>query len=390
MNRIYFDNCLTSQPAPEVVAAMLPYLRDKFYFPKNFILDGSGIQNDLDRFRNIIAASMGAEAEELHITSGGTSANNIGIKGYLMANAARGNHIILSVIDYPDLLTNASFFEKSGYDVTYLTADPDGFVKIAELKQAIKPSTVLFMTTLVNHVVGAVQPIQEIRKVLDSSGHKIALFADACEAYGRIPLDVNKSGVDLMTVSAHKIHGPQGVGALYQRRGIALMPVKHGVNRVDNLETGGVSTAAIAGFAKAVELTFQDFDKKTAYIRELSDHLLHRLETEIPHIMLNGPRGMLRAPHNVNVSIAYIEGEAIMVMLDLAGIMVATGSACASQGLKPNYVLMALGRNHEQSHGSIKFTLSRYNTREEIDLTVEKLKGIVAELRSRSPLYNKE
>ncbi|MBN1327683.1 MAG: cysteine desulfurase [Candidatus Cloacimonetes bacterium] len=390
MERIYMDNCLTSKPADEVIEAMLPYLRDKFQFPGNFVSSGSEISRDLEIFRSTIADSIGAKPAEIHFTTGGTSANNIAIKGYLSANADKGTHIITSVIDYPDLLTNAAFFEQSGFEVTYLGADRDGFIDLEELENSIRPDTVMFLTTYVNHTVGTIQPLQKIRQILDRAGHQIILHVDACEAYGRIPINVDNLGIDLMSISAHKIHGPQGVGALYQRNGIQLGAVKHGVVRLDVHETGGISTASIAGFARAVELIFTDFNKYADRIRELSDYLLEQIEEKIPHTLLNGPRGYERAPHNINISFSFIEGEAIMVMLDLTGISVATGSACASQGLKANYVLMAMGRTHEESHGSIKFTLSRYNTKEEIDFTVSSLQKIVDELRSRSPLYNKE
>ncbi len=390
MKRIYFDNCLTSKPAPEVIDAMMPYLKEKFYFPQNFTKNGTGIDNDIQSFKKVIADSMGAKSSEIHFTTGGTSANNIAIKGYLSQNAGKGTHIICSVIDYPDILTNAAFFEKSGFDVTYLSAAQDGLMNLDELRNAIRPDTILFMTTLANHVVGTIQPIKEIRKILDNADHKIALFADACEAFARIPIDVNELGIDLMSISAHKIHGPKGIGALYQRAGIQLGQVKHGIQRIDNLETGGISIAAIAGFAKAVELVFGKFEENTTKIRNLSNYLLNKIEKEIPHTLLNGFRGEKRAPHNMNISFDFIEGEAIMMMMDFHGVSISTGSACASQGLKPNYVLMALGRTHEQSHSSMKFTFSRYNTFEEIDYTVEKLIEVVNELRRRSPLYNEE
>jgi len=390
MKRIYFDNCLTSKPAPEVIDAMMPYFKEKFYFPQNFTKNGTGIDNDIQSFKKVIADSMGAKSSEIHFTTGGTSANNIAIKGYLSQNAGKGTHIICSVIDYPDILTNAAFFEKSGFDVTYLSAAQDGLINLDELKNAIRSDTILFMTTLANHVVGTIQPIKEIRKILDNAEHKIALFADACEAYARIPIDVNELGIDLMSISAHKIHGPKGVGALYQRAGIQLGQVKHGIQRIDNLETGGISIAAIAGFAKAVELAFGKFEENTAKIRSLSKYLLKKIEKEIPHTLLNGLRGDKRAPHNMNISFDFIEGEAIMMMMDFHGISISTGSACASKGLKPNYVLMALDRTHEQSHSSMKFTFSRYNTFEEIDYTIEKLVEVVNELRQRSPLYNEE
>ncbi|MCK4655236.1 MAG: aminotransferase class V-fold PLP-dependent enzyme, partial [Candidatus Cloacimonetes bacterium] len=237
MKQIYFNNCLTSKPAPEVVEIMIPYLKEKFYFPENFISAGSKIAAELEEFKKIIADSMGVKPSEIHFTTGGTSANNIAIKGYLTANSDKGTHIICSVIDYPDLLTNAAFFEKSGFNVTYLNADKEGNINLEELKSAIRPETILFMTTLANHVVGTIQPIKEIRKILDSSNHKIVIHVDACEAYARIPIDVNELGIDLMSISAHKIHGPQGVGVLYQRSGIILGQICHGVTRIDNLET---------------------------------------------------------------------------------------------------------------------------------------------------------
>jgi len=390
VKKFYFDNCKTTQPAPEVIEAMLPYLGDKFIFPANFVFGGSTAAAELEAFKKTIADSIGAKAEEIHFTSSGTTANNIAIKGFLSENAKKGTHLIVSVIDYPDLLTNAAFFEKSGFDVTYLLTNDEGFIDLEQLKDSLRDDTIMFMTTLVNHTVGSIQPIQKIRGILDTADHKIVMHVDAAQAYGKLPIDVDEMGIDLMSISAHKIHGPQGVGALYQRKGVIIGPVVHGINRLDNHQTGAVSMANIAGFARASELTFADFEKSVNYLRELSNYLLKRIEDTIPYTLLNGPRGEERAPHNMNISFDFIEGEAIMLMMDIAGISVATGSACASQGLKPNYILMAMGRNHEQSHSSMKFTMSRYNTKDEIDFTVEKLAEIVLELRKRSPLYNEE
>ncbi|HHV37395.1 MAG TPA: aminotransferase class V-fold PLP-dependent enzyme, partial [Candidatus Cloacimonetes bacterium] len=251
-----------------------------------------------------------------------------------------------------------------------------------------RPDTFLFMTTAVNHVVGTIQPLKEIREILDSAGQKIYFMVDAGQAYGKMHLKVDDFGIDLMSISAHKIHGPQGVGALYVRKGIRLAQLIHGVKRVDNLQTGGISMALMAGFAKAVEITFADLDATIAKLRELSDYLLEKLEAKIDHIELNGAPGEGRAPHNINVSIDFIEGESVTVMLDMKGITVATGSACASQGLKPSYVLLAMGKNHVQSHGSMKFTLNKYITKEELNYTVDTLAEITDKLRKLSPLYN--
>jgi len=386
--RIYLDNCVTTQPAPEVIEAMMPYWQEKFWFPANFVSTGEEINSDLASFKETIASSIHANPNEVHFTLGGTAANNLAIKGILTANADKGTHIICSVVDYPDILTNAAFFEQSGFDVTYLGADSEGFIDLDELREAIRPDTVMVMTTWVNHVIGTIQPVEQIVEILKQADHRIYLHVDAGQAYGKFPIDVQQIGIDSMAISAHKIHGPQGVGALYLRSGVKLIPTHHGVNRVDNLQTGGISIASLAGFAKAIELTFNDLNKTTSYLRELSDYLLEKLESTIPFVELNGPRGEKRVCHNINTSLDFIEGEAITMMLDLQGVTVATGSACASQGLKPNYVLMAIGKNHVQSHGSLKFTVSRYTTKEDIDYTVAALAEIAEELRSRSPLYH--
>jgi cysteine desulfurase len=387
---IYLDNCMTTQPAPEVLQAMQPYLTEKFWYPGSFVSTGEEINTALKEFKDIIAQSLHAKPVEIHFTAGGTLANNIAIKGLVTANTDKGTHIICSAVDYPDLLTNAAFFEQNGFEVTYLPADKDGFVSAADLKAAIKPETILFMTTIVNHVIGTIQPVEEYKQVLAEADHKIFFHADAGQAYGKMDLDVNALGVDTLSVSAHKIHGPQGVGALFVKTGTKLGQLIHGVSRVDNLQTGGVNIALLAGFAKVVELNFADLQKQIDHLYDLSDYLLTSIEQTIPHVELNGPRGRKRAAHNINVTVDYIEGEALTMMLDLQGITVATGSACASQGLTPNYVLMAIGKNHMQSHGSLKFTVSRYTTMEDIDYVVEKLAEITIELRKRSPLYKEQ
>lgn len=385
--KIYMDNCVTTPLDPEVLKAMQPFFSERFWFPGTFISTGESANEDILGFQTTIAKALSAQPEEIHFTSGGTLANNIAIKGLAHAYAKQGKHVICSVVDYPDLLTNAAYLENHGFEVSYLETDGEGYVSPDALRAAIREDTILFMSTIVNHVVGTIQPIGEYHKVLQSAGHKIWFHADAGQAFGKLPMDVDELGVDTLSVSAHKIHGPQGIGALYVRTGTKLAQLIHGVKRIDGLQPGGMSLALIAGFAKAVQITFADLGSSIRQLRTLSDYLLERLEKTIPEIELNGPRGERRVCHNINVSIAYIEGEAITMMLDLAGITVATGSACASQGLKANYVLMAMGKNHVQSHGSMKFTLSRFNTKAQIDEVVAKLAEITATLRARSPLY---
>jgi len=385
--RIYLNNCLTTKPAPEVVETMLSYLREDYYFPENFNKTGSKINRELQSWKEKIAGTIGAEASEIHFTSGGTLANNIAIKGFLLANADKGNHIITSIVDYPDILANAAFFEQSGFKVTYLQVDRDGFIDLEQLKESITDETILFMVTLANHTVGTIQPMEEILKILQGSEHRIYTHVDACEAYGKIPIDVEKLGIDMMSVSGHKLYGPQGSGFLYLRKGMKLNPLIHGVSRLDDLQTGGISVANTAGMAKAIELIFSDFDGYRKYLQKLKDYFLERVKQRIPHIIINGPTGAERVPHNMNITFEYIEGEAIMMMLDMNNISVATGSACASQGLKPNYVLKAMGRTHEEAHGSMKFTFSRYTTTEDIDILIEQLVTVVNKLREGSTLY---
>lgn len=388
--RIYLDNCVTTKPDPQIFEVMKEYWENEYWFPATFFTAGEEINSKLENFKATLGKTINAKPDEIHFTRGGTSANNIAIKGLLMANSQKGTHIICSVVDYPDILTNYAFFEKSGFTVTYLQPDEDGVVSAQKLKDAIRPDTILFSTTWVNHVVGTIQPLDEYAKVLQEADHKVFLHVDAGQAYGKFPMDMNHTGIDTMSVSAHKIHGPQGVGFLYKRTKTPLAQVVHGVNRVDNLETGGMNIGSLAGFAKAAELTFADLAATTKKLRDLSNYLLERIMNEIPDVELNGAAGEGRACHNINVSIDYIEGEAMGMMLDLNGVTAATGSACASQGLKPSYVLMAMGRNHMQSHGSMKFTVSKFTTKEELDFTVDKLKEIVIELRRRSPLYQEK
>jgi len=373
--------------APEVYEAMQPYFNEQFWFPGTFVSTGEASNSAIEGFRKTVADALHADPSEITFTSGGTIANNIALKGLALANSDKGRHIIVSVVDYPDLLTNAAYFESMGFELSYLEPDPEGYVTADKLRAALRADTILFMSTMVNHVVGTIQPIAEYSQVLTAADHKIWFHVDAGQSFGKLPLDLQALNVDTLSVSAHKLHGPQGIGALYVKKGTKLIPFIHGVKRFDSLQPGGLSLAAIAGFAKAVELVYHDLDGNIRQLRELSNYLLQRLESQIDHIELNGPRGEGRVCHNINVSIDYIEGEAITMMLDMHGITVATGSACASQGLKPNYVLMAMGKNHVQSHGSMKFTLSRYNTREQIDFTVDRLKEISATLRERSPLY---
>ncbi len=387
--RIYLDNCVTTKPDPRIFDVMKETWENQYWYPANFFLLGEAVRSKLNEYQSSLAKTINSQADEIHFTRGGTSANNIAIKGLLSANAGKGTHVICSLVDYPDILTNISFFENSGFEVTYLEPDEYGIVSAQKVKDAIRPDTIMLATTWVNHVIGTIQPVEDYGKVLAEADHKIFLHVDAGQAYGKFPIDVEKTGIDTMSVSAHKIHGPQGIGFLYKKSKTPLGQVVHGVNRIDNLETGGINTGLVAGFVKAAEITFEDLPAMEKQLRDTTKYLYKKIMDNISEVELNGTSLDERVAHNLNVSIDYIEGEAMAMMLDMSGITVATGSACASQGLKPSYVLMAIGKNHMQSHGSLKFTISKYTTKEDIDYTVEKLVGVVEELRKRSPFYNK-
>ncbi|MCL1827105.1 MAG: cysteine desulfurase [Candidatus Cloacimonetes bacterium] len=389
MQRIDLDNCLTTKPDPLVVEAMLPFLSDKYYFPSNFVKTGENAKKELNNFRSVIADSLHTDISEIHLTSGGTMANNIAIKGYILSNSDKGAHIICSEIDYPDILTNAAFFEESGFEVTYLKADREGFIDLQELENSIRQDTILVMTTLANHVLGTIQPVKKIKEIIKSKNKETALFIDAGHAYGRMAIDVKDLDCELLSLSGHKIHAPQGAGALFVKKGVQLAPSKHGINRIDPLDTGGISIAALAGMAKAVELQFADLPAVISHIESLRDRLFTGLEKNLGKLCVNGAWGEHRICHNLNISLTDIEGEGLMMLLDMAGITVATGSACASQGLKPNYVLIATGRSFVESHGSIKFTLSRMTTADEIDYVIEQFTAAVQKLRKLSPLAQK-
>ncbi|MCL2065195.1 MAG: cysteine desulfurase [Candidatus Cloacimonetes bacterium] len=393
MERVHLDNCMTTKPDPLVIEAMMPFLTEKYFLPSNFVSTGSNSKKCIQECKQIVAKSLNADESEIHLTSGGTSANNIGIKGYIMANAHKGNHIICSQIDYPDILTNAAFFEENGFDVTYLGADWDGYIDLEKLKSSLRKETILVMTTLANHVLGTIQSIKKIKEIINchpsktgvemtgSSNSNIALFVDAGHAYGRMPIDVKELDVDILSFSAHKINGPQGAGALFVKKGTKIAQTKHGIVRIDNLDTGGISLAALAGMAKAIELQFNDLQGHIDYMRSLQNRLLQGIEEKLGKVLVNGAWGENRICHNLNISIENVEGEGMMMMLDMFGINVATGSACSSQGLQPNYIMMATGRNFVQSHGSMKFTLSRLTTQAEIDYTIVKFVEVVGKLR---------
>ncbi len=386
-DKIYLDNCKTSQIDPAVLEAMKPYFLQKYWYPGPFTSYGIEIAEDIERATKIVADSIGAKPDEIVFTNGGTDSNNIGIKGVAYANQDKGKHLITTVVSHASVLAIFLALEQEGFEVSYLSANKDGFIDLEELKSEIREDTTLVAITHTNHILGTIQEVKKIREILDGADHKIYLFTDSCEAYAKIPIDVNELGMDLMSISGHKFNGPPGIGFLYYRKGTKIRPIQHGITRFHKLKPGGVSIPSIMGLAKAVELSFSDFDKQYNRYRKLQDRLISGIENNIPQVQLNGPRAEKRNPSNVNFSFSAVEGEAIMMMLDMRDIIVETGSGCSSQSLEPSYVMLQTGHTHEQANSSVRFTFSRFTNEQEIDKTVSALTDIITELRRRSPLW---
>ena len=387
---VYLDSCKTSKLAPEVLEAMMPYMTDKYWYPGSFTSIGTEIAEVIEDAQAKVAKSMNAEPEEITFTSGGTDANNIAIQGIMQANKDRGKHFICSTVSHPSVLAVFQGLEKQGFEGTYISANKDGYLNLEELKAAIRPDTVLAAFTHINHILGTIQDAKAIRDILDQSDQKIYLFMDSCEAYTKIPLDVQELGIDALSISIHKFNGPKCMGILYVKKGTKIIPTQFGIVRLYKLKPGAINIPGIVGAAKAVGLAFADFDKQIAHYRELQKLLYDEIMRRIPDAVLNGPALGERSPAHLNITFRYIEGEAIMMMLDFDNIHVETGSACSSQNLQPNYILMNTGRTHEESHGSVRFTLDRFVTKEGILKTVDALEKTAKELRRRSPLGKKE
>lgn len=381
--RIYLDNGASTRVAPEVIEAMLPYFSEHYAVASSQFSHTPGImvKEALDRAREVLVSRIGAELGEFIFTSGGTEASNLAIKGAADANRGKGNHIITSKIEQLSVLQPCRTLEREGFSVTYLGVDREGFVDPAELKAAIRPETILVTIQTVNQEVGTIQSIKELGRICRDRG--VLFHTDAELALGWLPFDVQEANIDLASFSAHKLHGPKGIGGLYIREGVKLRKLIEGGYHEFDLRAGTENVPGAVGFAKAVEL-FKLEDSQ--YVRELRDYLIEEL-LQIEDAELNGPRpGERRHPGNVNVSFAFAEGESIVLHLDMKGIAVITGSACFSRALEPSHVLLAMGHSHERAHSSIRYTLSRYNTREELDRTVGATREVVAQLRRISPL----
>ncbi len=381
---IYLDNAATTKTAPEVVEAMLPYFGEAYGNPSAIYSLGSAGKKAVNEARRSIAKLINAGQEEIYFTAGGTEADNWALKAVAESYGEKGRHIITTKIEHHAVLHTCGYLEKKGFEVTYLDVDQDGLVDLEELKAAIRPDTILISVMYANNEIGTIEPIGEIGAIARERG--ILFHTDAVQAFGQVPLDVEALKVDMLSASAHKVNGPKGGGMLYIRAGLKLRSFIHGGAQERNRRAGTENVPGIVGFGAAAARAMKLMEEKGRKERELREYLIRSIEKQIPYCRLNGHRER-RLPGNVNFSFQFIEGESLLIMLDMKGICASSGSACTSGSLDPSHVLLAIGLKHEEAHGSLRMTLSEDNTVEELDEVVEALKAIVGRLREMSPLY---
>ena len=384
MDRIYMDNAATTRVKPEVRDAMLPLYDEVFGNPSTIYYYGREAHKALDHARQQVAAAIGADKDEIYFTSCGTESDNWAIKGAAFAHQKKGNHIITSAIEHHAVLHTCAWLEKHGFEVTYLPVDEYGRVNPADVEKAITDKTILITIMFANNEIGTIQPIAEIAKI--AKAHNVLFHTDAVQAVGAVPINVHELGVDMLSLSGHKFYAPTGVGALYIRRGVRIDINQQGGAQERGKRGGTENMAQIVGLGKAIEMATADVEGHAKKLAHMRDRLIDGILAEIPDVKLNGHRTE-RLPNNVNVSIRYIEGEALLLRLDLAGIAASSGSACTSGSLDPSHVLLAIGLPHEVAHGSLRLSLGDFNTEHDVDVVLEKLPEIVKTLRDMSPLY---
>ena len=387
MKRIYMDNAATTRVTEPVFEAMRPYFCEIFGNPSSVHAFGREARKAVEQARRQVAAALGAQAGEIYFTGSGTEADNWALRGAAYAQKARGRHIITTQIEHHAVLHAAEQLEKEGFEVTYLPVGEDGIVRLEALEKALRPDTTLVSIMAANNEIGAIQPIREAAKL--AKAHDALFHTDAVQAIGCVPIDVKADGIDLLSLSGHKFHAPKGVGALYIRSGVKLQRLIYGGAQEKTQRGGTENVASIVGMGKAIELAMESMESRNAYVSGLRDRLIEGILRRIPETRLNGHRTQ-RLSGNVNVSIRYIEGEALLLSLDMKGIAGSSGSACTSGSLDPSHVLLAIGLPHEIAHGSLRLSLSEENTTEEVDYTIDALVEIVERLRAMSPLYEKK
>mgnify|MGYP002771234263 CR=1 FL=1 len=381
---IYLDNAATTRTAPEVVEAMLPYFGEYYGNASSVYEFGAKSKEAIAKSRETIANAIGAQENEIYFTAGGSESDNWALKATAEAYRDKGNHIITSKIEHHAILHTCEYLEKNGFEVTYLDVDEHGIVRLDQLKAAIRPTTILISIMFANNEIGTIEPIEEIGRL--AKEHGILFHTDAVQAFGQVPIDVEALHIDMLSASGHKLNGPKGIGFLYIRKGVKIRSFVHGGAQERKRRAGTENVPGIVGFGKAVELALSTMEERTAREQELRDYLLARVLKEIPFTRVNGSRTS-RLPNNANFCFQFIEGESLLIMLDMEGICGSSGSACTSGSLDPSHVLLAIGLPHEIAHGSLRLTLGAGTTREDIDYTIESVKRIVAQLREMSPLY---
>ena len=379
---IYLDNAATTKTAPEVVDAMLPYFSEYYGNASTIYSLGAESKKAMDHARQTIADSLGAKPEEIYFTAG--ESDNWALKATAEAYASKGKHIITTKIEHHAILHTCEYLEKRGFEITYLNVDRDGLISLDELKAAIRPDTILISVMFANNEIGTIEPIAEIGEI--AKEHGVLFHTDAVQAYAQVPINVDEMHIDMLSASGHKLNGPKGIGFLYIRKGVKIRSFVHGGAQERSRRAGTENIPGIVGLGAAVERAMRIMDTKTRKEIELRDYLIGRLENEIPHCWLNGHRTK-RLPNNINFSFLFIEGESMLIMLDMKGICASSGSACTSGSLDPSHVLLAIGLKHEEAHGSLRLTLSEESTKEEMDIVAEEVKKIVQRLRDMSPLY---
>lgn len=381
---IYLDNAATTKTSAAVVEAMLPYFTENYGNPSSVYSFAAANKEVIAKQRDIIAAALGAEGNEIYFTAGGSEADNWALKATAEAYNDKGKHIITTKIEHHAILHTAQYLEQKGFEVTFLDVDENGIIRLDDLKKAIRPDTILISIMYANNEIGSIQPIREIGEIAHE--HGILFHTDAVQAFCQVPIDVDALHIDMLSASAHKLNGPKGIGFLYIRKAVKIRSFVHGGAQERKRRAGTENVTGIVGFGKAVQLACANRKERTDSEIVLRDYLIERIEKEIAYCRLNGDRHK-RLPNNVNISFRFVEGESLLIMLDMKGICASSGSACTSGSLDPSHVLLAIGLPHEIAHGSLRLTLSEQTTKEELDYVVTELKGIVERMRNMSPLY---
>ncbi len=381
---IYLDNAATTKTRPEVVEAMLPYFSEYYGNPSSIYDFSSKSREAVAHAREVIARSLGAKTNEIYFTAGGSESDNWALVATAEAYAGKGKHIITSKIEHHAVLHTCEYLEKRGFEVTYLDVDEQGVVKLDELKKAIRPDTILISIMFANNEIGTIEPIREIGRIAKENG--ILFHTDAVQAYGHVPISVDDYNIDMLSASAHKLQGPKGIGFLYIRKGVKIRSFIHGGAQERKRRAGTENVPGIVGFGKAAEIAVETMKERTDKERRMRDYLMEQVMEKVPFTRINGSRTE-RLSNNINFAFQFIEGESLLIKLDMAGICGSSGSACTSGSLAPSHVLLAIGLPHEIAHGSLRLTLSEENTMEEMDYVAEQIRQIVEYLRGMSPLY---